>query len=98
MASLDERSREQRLLPLQLAIAPSERDRERRDPPTSVRSRARCVLAIEHRPHLQDRESAGSMKVVTCAVFALLRRSNFPPQRRQRNSEGVAVLSPLPCF
>src|ERR1700719_5120667 len=98
MASPDERSRVQLSLPLQPAIGPSGRDRERFDPPVSARCRERRALGVGHRLHLRAPGSAGSTTVVTYAVFALLRRSRFPPRPRQRNSEGVAARFPLPCF
>src|SRR5712664_3216192 len=85
-------------LPLQPAIAPSGRDRERLDPPVSVRCRERGVSRVAHLPRSQDLESADSTKVVTCAVFALLPPSDFPPQQLPRNSVGAVIPLPLPCL
>src|SRR6266404_3189127 len=96
MAWADERPAAQLRLPLQPAIALSGRDRERLDPPVSVRCRERCASAVGHRPPLQDPESAGSTKVVTCAVFALLPPSDFLPRQPRRNSENVVIPFPLP--
>src|SRR5467141_728781 len=84
-------------LPLQPAIAPSGRDRERRDPPVSVRCRERGVSRVAHLPPPQDLESADSTKVVTCAVFALLLPSGFPRRQPRRSSEDVVIPFPLPC-
>src|SRR6267143_580613 len=98
MAWRDELRGVQLRLPLQPAIALSGRDRERLDPPVSVRYRERCASAVGHGPRLQDPESAGSTKVVTCAVFALLRPSDFLPRQPRRNSEDVVIPFPLPCL
>src|SRR5256885_16666913 len=96
MAWRDERPGVQLRLPLQPAIAWSGRDRERLDPPVSVRCRERCASAVGRRPRLQDPESAGSTKVVTCAGFALLPPSNFLPPQPRRNSGDVVIPFPLP--
>src|SRR5882762_4582240 len=85
-------------LPLQPAIAPSGRDRERLDPPVSVRCRERGVSRVAHLPRSQDLESADLAKVVTCGAFALLPPSDFPRRRPRRNSEDVVVPFPLPCL
>src|SRR6266566_321316 len=98
MAWRDERPGVQLRLPLQPAIALSGRDRERLDPPVSGRRRERCASAVGRPPRLQDPESAGSTKVVTCAVFALLPPSDFLPQQPRRSSEDVAIPFPLPCL
>src|SRR6266576_2100930 len=98
MAWRGERPGVQLRLPLQPAIALSGRDRERLDPPASVRCRGRCASAVGYRPHLRDPESAGLTKVVTCAVFAPLPPSDFLPRQPLRNSGGVVIPFPLPCF
>src|SRR5438094_7110081 len=98
MAWRDERPGVQLRLPLQPATARRGRDRGRLDPPVSVRCRERCVSAVGRRPHLQGPESAGSTKVVTCAVFVLLPPSDFPPRQPRRNSEDVLIPCPLPCL
>src|SRR5438876_2483213 len=98
MAWRDERPGVQLWLPLQPAIALSGRDRERLDPPVSVRCRERCASAVGRRPRLQDLESAGSTKAVTCAVFALLLQSGFLPRQPRRNSEDAVIPSRLPCL
>jgi multidrug efflux pump subunit AcrB len=54
----------------------------------SVQENMLSVL-LGHNP--QDLESAGSTKVVTCAAFALLPPSDFPPRQPRRNSEGVVI-------
>ena len=77
MASRDERPGVQLLLPLQPAIAPSGRVRERLALPVSVRCRERGVSRVAHLPRPQDLESADLVKVVTCAAFALLPPSDF---------------------
>src|SRR5229473_7267361 len=97
MAWRDERPGAQRRLPLQPAIAPSERDRERIDLPVSVRCRERCASGVGHLPPPQDLESADSTKVVRCAVFALPPPLDFPPRRPRRNSEDVVIPFSLPC-
>src|SRR4029077_13681642 len=97
MAWRDERPGVQLRLPLQPAIAPSGRDRERLDPPVSVRCRERGVSRVAHLPRPPDPESADLAKVGTCAVFALLPPSDFPPRRPPRNSEDVVTPFPLPC-
>src|ERR1700680_5162444 len=98
MAWRDERRGVQLRLPLQPAIAPSGRDRERRGPPVSVRCRERCDSAVGHRSRLQGPESAGSTKVGTCAVFARLPPSDFPPRQPPQSSEDVVIPFPLPCL
>src|SRR6266403_3716629 len=98
MACWDERPGEQLRLPLLPAIAPSEHDRERRDPPVSVRCRERDVSGVAHLAHPQDLESADSKKVVTCAVFAQLRLLDFPPRPLPRNNEDAATPFSLPCL
>src|SRR6266446_2129434 len=96
MAWRDERPGVQLRLPLQPAIAPSGRDRERLDPPVSVRCRERGASGVARLARSQDLESADLAKVVTCAVFALPLPLDFPPQQLRRNSEGVVVPFPLP--
>src|SRR6266478_5797508 len=91
MACWDERPGEQLRLPRLLAIAPSVRDRERFGPLASTRFRERGVSGVGRLVRSQDLESAGSRKVVKCAVFALLPLSDFLPPRPRRNSEGVAT-------
>src|SRR5580692_12259110 len=83
--------------PLPPAIAPNGRDRERLDPPVSVRSRERGASGVGRLARSQDLESGGSTKVVTCAAFALLPPSNFPPPQPRRNSEDVVIpfLTPM---
>src|SRR5882762_7583440 len=77
MAWRDERPGEQLRLPLQPAIAPCGRDRERLDLPVSVRCRERGVSRVAHLPRPQDLESADLAMVVTCAVLALLPPSDL---------------------
>src|SRR6267154_504963 len=91
MACWDERLGEQLRLPRLLAIAPSDLVRERLGPLASTRFRERGVSGVGRLVRSQDLESAGSRKVVKCAVFALLPPSDFLPPRPQRNSEGVAI-------
>src|SRR5216684_5823108 len=98
MAWRDERPGAQLRLPLLPAIAPSERDRERLDPPVSVRCRERGVSRVAHLPRPQDLESDDLAKVVTCAAFALLPPSDFPPRRPRQNSEDVVIPFSLPCL
>src|ERR1700676_3442477 len=85
-------------LPLQPALAPSGRDREKLRPPVSVRCRERGVSRAARLPRPQDLESAGLAKVAKCAVSALLPRSDFPPRQPPRNSVGVVIPLPLPCL
>src|ERR1700737_252371 len=94
----DERPGVQLRLPLPPARALSGRDRERLDPPVSLRCRERCAAAVGHRLRLQDPESADSTKVATCAAFALLPPSGFPRRQPRRSSEDVVIPFPLPCF
>src|SRR4029077_17463477 len=96
MAWRDERPGVQLRLPLQPAIAPSGRVRERLGPPVSVRCRERCASGVERLPPPQGLESAGSTKVVTCVVFALPPPLDFPPPQPPRNSEDVVIPFPLP--
>src|SRR6266478_5043532 len=98
MAWRDERPDVQLHLPLQPAITPSGRDQERRDPPVSGRYRGLFASGVRHPPRLQDLESADSTKVATCAAFAVLPPSDFPPRRPQRNSEDVVIPFSLPCL
>src|SRR6266403_2482413 len=98
MACRDERPGVQLRLPHQPALAPSGRDRERLDPPVSVRYRERGASGVGRLARSQDLESADSTKVVTCAAFALLPPSDFPPRRPRRNSEDVVIPFPLPCL
>src|SRR6266853_1338897 len=92
----DERPGAQLRLPLQPAIAPGGRARERLDPQESVRCRERYASGVGHLPRLQDPESAGSTKVVTCVVFALPPPLDFPPRQLRRNSENVVIPFRLP--
>src|SRR5229473_8166064 len=94
MAWRDERPGVQLHLPLQPAIALSGRDRERLDPPVSVRYRELFASGVGRPPRPQDLESADLAKVVTCAAFALLPPSDFPPRRPRRNSEDVVIPFP----
>src|SRR6202051_5181777 len=98
MAWRDERPGEQLRLPLQPAIAPSGRVRERLDLRVSVRYRERGVSRVAHLPRPQGLESADSTKVVTCSAFALLPPSDFPPRRPRRNSADVVVPFSLLCL
>src|SRR5258708_20092268 len=91
MACWDERPGEQLRLPRLLAIAPSERVRERLDPRVSVRFRERGVSGVGRLARSQGLESAGSRKVVKCAAAALLPPSDFLLPQPQRNSEGVVI-------
>src|SRR6267154_491358 len=97
MACWDERPGEQLRLPRLLATAPSERVRERLDPRVSVRFRERGVSGVGRLVRSQDLESAGSRKVVKCAVFALLPLSDFRLRQSQQNIEDVAAPFQLPC-
>src|ERR1700722_19288377 len=97
MAWQDERPGEQLRLPLQPAIAPSGRVREKLDLRVSVRYRVRGASGVARLPRPQGLESADSTKVVTCAVFALP-PSDFPPQRPRRSSEDVVIPFPLPML
>src|ERR1700738_4193645 len=98
MACRVERPGVQLRLPLQPAIAPRGRDRERLDPPVSVLCRERYASGVGHLPPPQGLESAGLTMVVTCAVFALLPPSDFRPRQPRRNSEDVVIPVPLPCL
>src|SRR5258705_11469233 len=98
MACWDDRPGGQLPLPLQPAIAPSGRDRERLDLQASVRCRERCASGVGRLPRPQDPESAGSTKVARCAGFALLPPSDFPPRRPRRNTEDVVIPFSLPCM
>src|SRR6202166_3508212 len=98
MAWQDERPGEQLRLPLQPAIAPSGRVRERLDLRVSVRYRERGASGVARLPRPQGLESADSTKVVTCAAFALLPPSDFPPRRPRRNSADVVVPFSLLCL
>src|ERR1700735_3855693 len=91
MSGEDERPGVQLALPLQPAIAPNARDRERLDPPASAQSLERGVSAIGSLARSQDLEFADSTKAVTCAAFVLLPPSDFLPRRPRRNS-GSAVI------
>src|ERR1700693_2904411 len=97
MALAGEGTGEQLRLPLQPATAPSGRVRERLDLRVSVRYRERGASGVGRPPRPQDFESAGSTKVVTCAVFALLPPSDFRPRQPQQNNEDVVIPFPLPC-
>jgi hypothetical protein len=57
----------------------------------SVRYRERGASGVGRPPRPQDLESAGSTKVVTCAAFALLPPSDFPPRQPRRNIEDVVI-------
>src|SRR5271155_418235 len=84
--------------PLPPALALRGRDRERLDPPASARCRERGVSGVARPPPPQGLESAGSARAAMCAVFALPPRSDFPPRPPRRNSVGVVIPFPLPCF
>src|SRR5580704_11139931 len=77
MAWRDERLGEQLRLPLQPAIAPSGRVREKLDLRASVRCRERGASGVARLPRPQGPEFAYSTKVVTCAAFAVLPPSDF---------------------
>src|ERR1700730_337704 len=94
----DERPGVQLRLPLQPALAPRGRVRESLDLPASVRYLERGASGVARLPRPQDLESADSMKVATCAVFALLPPLDFPPRRLRRNNEDVVIPLPLPCL
>src|SRR5260370_4624299 len=79
--------------PFQPAIPPGGGDRGGLAPPVSVGCRERGVSGVAHPPRPQDLESADLAKVVTCAAFALLPRTDFPPRRPQRNNAGVVIPS-----
>src|SRR5882724_13039185 len=96
MAWEDERPGVQLQLPLLPAIALSERDRERLDPPVSVRYRELFGSGVGRPPRAQDLESGDSTTVVTCAVFALPPPLDFPPQPLRRNNEDVVIPFPHP--
>src|SRR5216684_1360977 len=98
MASPDERPGGPPRLPPRPAIALRERDREKLDLPASVRCLAPVVSRGARLPRLQDRESAGSTKAVTCAVLALLPPSDFLPRRPLRNSEDAVIPFPTPML
>src|SRR5216684_7717083 len=91
MACRDERPGVQLRPPHQPALAPSGRDREKLDPPVSVRCRERGASGVGRLARSQDLESVDLTKVVTCAAFALLPPSDFLPQPPRRNSEGVVI-------
>src|ERR1700730_13416310 len=93
MAWRDERPGEQLRLPLQPAIAPSGRVRERLDLRVSVRYRERGASGVARLPRPPGLESGDSTKVETCAVFALLPPSDFPLRRPQQNNAGVVIPS-----
>src|SRR2546422_2702726 len=94
----DQRPGVQLRLPLQPAIALSGRDRERLDPPVSVRCRELFASGVRYPPGPQDLESADSTKVATCAVFAVLPPSDFPSRQPRRSNEDVVIPFPLPCL
>src|ERR1700730_9578684 len=98
MAWRDERPGVQLQLPLRPATAPRGRDRGTPHPPVSVRSRERGVSRVAHLLRPQDLESAGSTKVVTCGVFALLPPSDFLPRQPRRSSEDVVIPFPTPML
>src|ERR1700682_313656 len=93
----NERPGVQLRLPLQPALVPRGRVRERFDLPLSVRCSERGASVVARLPRPQDLESADSMKVVTCEVF-VPPPSGFPPQRLRRNNEDVVIPFPLPCL
>src|SRR6266446_5375980 len=98
MAWRDQRPGVQLRLPLQPAIAPRERDRERLVPPVSGRCRELFASRVGHRPRPQDLESAGSTKAATCAAFAALPPSGFPRRPPRRSNEDAAIPFVLPCL
>src|SRR6266404_3274357 len=91
MACWDERPGEQLRLPRLLAIAPSERVRERLDPRASVRFREHGASGVGRLARSQDLESGGSRRVVKCAAAAPLPPLDFLLPQPRRNSEGVAI-------
>src|SRR5690349_7782942 len=97
MAWLDERPGERLLLPLQPALAPSGRVRERLDLQVSIQYRGRGASGVWRPPRPQDLESAGSTKVGTCVAFALLPPSDYPPRQPRQNNEDVVIPFLLPC-
>src|SRR5216683_246540 len=98
MAWRDERPAAQLQPPLPPAIALSGPDREMLDPLVSARCRELFASRVGHRPRPQDLESAGLVKVVTCAAFALLPPSDFRPPQPRRNSEDVVIPFPDPML
>src|SRR2546422_11056035 len=98
MAWRDERPGVQLHLPLQHAIATSGRDRERRDPPVSVRYRELFASGVRYPPRPQDLESADSTKVATCAAFAVPPPSDFPRRQPRRSNEDVVIPFPHPML
>src|ERR1700720_4732612 len=98
MAWRDERPGVQPRLPLQPAIAPSGRDRERLDPPVSVRYRELFASGVGRPPRPRDLESADSTRVAKCAAFAGLPPSGFPRRQPRRSIEDVVIPFPLPCL
>src|ERR1700719_4519094 len=91
MAGQNERPGEQLRLPLQPAIAPSGRVRERLDLRVSVRCRERGASGVARLPRPQGLESADSTKVVTCAAVAPPPPSDFLPRQPRRSSEDVVI-------
>src|ERR1700693_3000118 len=79
-------------------VLPRGRVRERLDLRMSVRYRERGASGVAHLPRPQDLESADLAKVVTCAAFALLPPSDFPPRRPRRNSADVVIPFSLLCL
>src|SRR6202035_538331 len=98
MAWQDERPGVQPRRPLQPALAPRGRDRERLARPVSGRCRELFASGVWRRPHPQDLESADSTTVVRYAVFALLLPSDFLPPQPRRNSERVVIPFRLRCL
>src|SRR5260370_11374272 len=98
MAWQDERLGEQLRLPLQPAIAPNGRVRERLDLRVSVRYRERGASGVASLPRPQGLESADSTKVVTCAAFAPPPPSDFRPRQPRRNNEDVVIPFPTPML
>src|SRR5580692_4225307 len=98
MAWRDEQPGVQLRLPPLPAPALSGRDRERLDPPVSVRCRELFASGVGCPPRPQDLESADSTKVATCAASAVLPPSGFPRPPRRRSSEDVVIPFRLPCL
>src|SRR5258708_12737621 len=98
MAWRDERPGVQLRLPLLPAIALSGRDRERLDLPVLGRCRERCASGVGRPPRPQDLESAGSTRVVTCAPFPPLPRSDFLHLPPLLTTKDAVLQSPPPTL
>src|ERR1700691_2280944 len=98
MAWRDERPGARLQLPRQPAIGLRGRDRGKPGPLVSGRCRELFESGVGHPRSPQDLESAGLGTAVTYAAFALLPPSGFPLRQLRRNSEGVVIPFPIPCF